>query len=179
MTPAVDAPPAAGPSWRSAPPPLRVAATLAVVGALWWVLDQTLPRGLPMGIVVAGAVFGSIYALNAIGLVLVFRANRVVNFAQAEFGVVAAVLSIQFVLQWNWNFYAAVVAGLVIAALVAGLVEATVIRRFSRAPRLILAVVTIALAQVLVGVAQVVPLYWKGTTTNTFEVPFEARFEVF
>ncbi|HZB72698.1 MAG TPA: ABC transporter permease [Acidimicrobiales bacterium] len=179
MTPTVDAPPAAGPSWRSAPPLLRVAATLAVVGALWWVLDQTLPRGLPMGIVVAGAVFGSIYALNAIGLVLVFRANRVVNFAQAEFGVVAAVLSIQFVLQWNWSFYAAVVAGLVIAALVAGLVEATIIRRFSRAPRLILAVVTIALAQVLVGVAQIVPLYWKGTTTNRFEVPFEARFEVF
>ena len=161
MTATVDV--AAGPgSARRSAPPLRAVAAVVAVGPLWWVLDQTLPRGLPPGIVVSGAVFGAIYALNAIGLVLVFRANRVVNFAQAEFGVVAAVLAIQFVLQWDWNFYAAVAAGLVIAALVAGLIEATVIRRFSRAPRLILAVVTIALAQVLAGLAQVIPLYWKG-----------------
>jgi branched-chain amino acid transport system permease protein len=170
----------AGPAARSVPPPLiRAVATAAGAGALWWVLEQTLPRGLPPGIVVSGAVFGALYALNAIGLVLVFRANRVVNFAQAEFGVIAAVLTIQFVLQWDWNFYAAVAAGLVIAAALAGLIEATVIRRFSRAPRLILAVVTIALAQVLAGLAQVIPLVWKGTTTNTFEVPFEASFTVY
>jgi branched-chain amino acid transport system permease protein len=158
---------------------LPAVAGVAAVGALWWVLEQTLPRGLPPGIVVSGAVFGALYALNAIGLVLVFRANRVVNFAQAEFGVVAAVLAIEFVVQWEWNFCAAVAAGLVIAALVAGLVEATVLRRFSRAPRLIVAVVTIALAQVLAGLGQVIPLYWKGTTGNTFEVPFDASFTIY
>ena len=176
---AVDVAPA-GPEARSVSTPLlRILATAAVAGALWWVLEQTLPRGLPPGIVVSGAVFGALYALNAIGLVLVFRANRVVNFAQAEFGVVAAVLAIQFVLQWDWNFYVAVAAGLVIAAAVAGLIEATVIRRFSRAPRLILAVVTIALAQVLAGLAQIIPLVWKGSTTNTFGVPFETSFTVY
>jgi branched-chain amino acid transport system permease protein len=175
----VDAAPA-GSARRSLPAPLlRALAGVAAVGVLWWVLEQWLPRGLPPGIVVSGAVFGALYALNAIGLVLVFRANRVVNFAQAEFGVVAAVLAIEFVVQWNWNFYAAVAAGLVIAALVAGLVEATVIRRFNRAPRLILAVVTIALAQVLAGLGQVIPLYWKGTTGNTFGVPFEASFTLY
>ena len=68
------------------------------------------PRACPRASSSLGAVFGSLYALNAIGLVLVYRANRVVNFAQAEFGGVAAVLAIEFVIHWHWNFYVAVAA---------------------------------------------------------------------
>ena len=56
---------------------------VAVV-ALWLVLDAVLARGLPAGMVLLGAVFGSLYALTAIGIVLVYQANRVINFAQAE-----------------------------------------------------------------------------------------------
>ncbi len=85
---------------------LRGAASVVALLVGWRILDALLPRGMPAGIVVLGMVFGSLYALNAIGLVLVYRANRVVNFAQAEFGSVAAVLAIVFVVHWRWNYFA-------------------------------------------------------------------------
>src|SRR5437660_4203213 len=116
------------------------ACTAIVVMAIWDTLDHTLSRGLPAGIVLQGVVYGSLYALVAIGIVLVYRANRVVNFAQAEFGSVAAVLSIEFVLQLSMNYFLAVFLGLVIATLSGGLLEMSVLRRLRNAPRLIVMV---------------------------------------
>jgi branched-chain amino acid transport system permease protein len=156
-----------------------VLAGVAALVALWFVGDARLPRGLPAGILARGAVFGSLYALNAIGLVLVYKANRVVNFAQAEFGSVAAVLAIVFVVQWGWNFFAAFGAGLVMAIVLGAIVESVIIRRFSKAPRLILAVATIALAQVLAGVAMIIPLLFDGRGSGSFSIPIDARFTVF
>src|SRR4051795_13671494 len=119
---------------------------LSLVG--WVLLAKLLPNGAPPGIVLNGIVFGSLNGLIAIGIVLVYRANKVVNLAQAEFGSVAAVLAIEFRIQWGWNYFLAVAAGLVISLVLGAVVEIVVIRRFYRAPRLILAVVTIGLAQV-------------------------------
>ncbi|MFP3901874.1 MAG: ABC transporter permease [Acidimicrobiia bacterium] len=168
---------------RLAPPPagvlVRAAAVTAAVLVAWPVVGALLPRGIPGGIVVLGAVFGSLYALNAMGLVLVYRANRVINFAQAEFGSVAAVLAIVFVVHWRWNFFLAVACGLAMAGVMGALVESTIIRRFRTAPRLILAVATIALAQVLAGIAIVIPLLFDDAGRGTFTIPVDARFTVF
>jgi branched-chain amino acid transport system permease protein len=46
-------------------------------------------RPLPVGIYAQGIVFGAALALQAVGLVLVYRSNRIVNFAQVQLGVVA------------------------------------------------------------------------------------------
>src|ERR687892_685695 len=105
---------------------VRVAAATAGLLAAWRILDAWLPRGMPTGIVVLGMVFGSLYALNAIGLVLIYRANRVINFAQAEFGSVAAVLAIVFVVHWRWNFFLAIACGLAMAAVMGALVESAI-----------------------------------------------------
>lgn len=167
---------------RPSADPRRAAVVVLGAAALvlaWWVAEAVLPRGLPPGIVALGAVFGSLYALNAIGLVLVYRANRVINFAQAEFGSVAAVIGILLAVQWRWNFFLALGAGLVLAAAMGALVDATIIRRFRNAPRLILAVATIALAQVLAGVAVILPLLFGTSGPGRFVVPFEARLTVF
>ncbi len=162
-----------------AAPLLRLAAGAAAVVALWAVLDHTLERGLPLGIVGLGAVSGLLYAINAIGLVLIYRANRVVNFAQAEFGSVAAVLAIQLSIHWHVPFVVSVLIALVTAALLGAIVEGIVLRRFARASRLILAVATIALAQILAGLSQILPLLWKRAGDGTFEVPFDAKLTVF
>jgi branched-chain amino acid transport system permease protein len=160
----------------------RVAGWSAIailVVATWAALDKTINRGLPVGIVLQGVVFGSLYALVAIGIVLVYRANRVVNFAQAEFGSVAAVLAIEFVLQLNMNYFLAVFLGLVIATASGGLLEIGILRRFRRAPRLIVMVVTIGLAQILAGVATLIPVLWSGLSTRQFKTPWKVHFEVF
>lgn len=153
---------------------------LLLAGALvaWAVAARVSSNGAPVGIVALGIVFGSLNALVALGIVLVYRANKVVNFAQAEFGSVAAVLAIEFRIQWGWNYFLAVAAGLVISLVLGSLVEMIVIRRFYRAPRLILAVVTIGLAQVLSGIAIIIPIEWNGLSNKTFTTPFTWSFEI-
>ena len=76
--------------------------------ALWVVLDHVLSKGLPIGIVLLGVVYGSIYALLAMGIVLVYRGNRIINFAQAQMGVIAAILAIELNVTYGVNFGALV-----------------------------------------------------------------------
>src|SRR5436190_4022159 len=155
-----------------------------VVGFLvaWAVAAAVLPHGLPPGIMFKGIVFGSLYALIAIGLVLIYRANRVVNFAQAQFGAVAAVIAIELVLHWHVPYLIAVPIGFAIALLTGAIVNAAVISRFRRAPRLILSVATIGLAQILTGIATLIPLAIGASSgnlgTTQFTTPFKATFAI-
>ena len=147
---------------------------------LWLVLDHTLKQGLPVGIIVLGLVFGSFYSLTAVGLVLIYRANRVVNFAQAELGGIAAVLAIQLVLQFNLNYFVAVATGVVASAILGAAVYLFVIRRFRSAPRLIVAVATIGIAQILAGFSILVSLlFGEQPAGRTFAVPFKVNFTIF
>src|SRR4051794_35716209 len=126
------------------------------------VLNHVMSRGAPLGIVALGVVYGSLNALIAIGIVLVYRANKVVNFAQAEFGSVAAVLAIEFKLLLHWNYFLAVAAGLPIALVVGALIEVTIIRRFRRAPPPVLALVTIRPAPGFDGLSIPIPIGGEG-----------------
>ncbi|HEX2850476.1 MAG TPA: ABC transporter permease [Acidimicrobiales bacterium] len=165
--------------YRAVPSAARYAALFVAVFVLWAVGDHVLPRGLPAGLVLKGAVFGALDALVAIGIVLIYKANKVVNFAQAEFGSVAAVLAIEFKLKLHWNYFLAIGAGLVLAIVLGAGIERFIIRRFGRAPRLILAVATIGLAQVLQAFSMLIPLWWSGLSAGTFNTPFNFNFRVF
>ncbi len=165
-------------SWR------RVARVVSVpVGGLvaWLILGNVLSRGLPLGIFVLGLVFGSLYALIAVGLVLVYRANNIVNFAQAELGAVASVVAIMLVIQQNVNFFLAITIGFAAAVVTGILIDLIVIRAFRKAPRLILAVATIGVAQILAGLSVQIPLWWAGPVgdlTGKFRTPFQFSFEI-
>jgi len=62
---------------------------------------------LPPGVILQGIVLGSLTGLSAMGLVLVYRACRIVNFAQATLGSAAGVLATQLFQHRGWNYYAA------------------------------------------------------------------------
>ena len=47
---------------------------------------------IPVGVMLQALAFGCMNALLAIGIVLIYRANRIINFAHAGFGGVAAIL---------------------------------------------------------------------------------------
>lgn len=104
-----------------------------------------------------GLVFGSVSALLAIGLILVYRSSRVVNFAQAGFGAASVMLYLLLTSTWHWNWWLAVAASVGAAALVGWLAEVFVVRRFSESPRLVLTVVTIALGQAIAGFTLYLP----------------------
>ena len=155
----------------------------AIAVLVWVLLDQMIiSRGLPFGIIILGLVFGSLYALIAVGLVLVYRANRIVNFAQAELGAVASVVAIQLVIEYDLNYFVAITTGLAAAVISGIIVDLVVIRVFRNAPRLILAVATIGVAQILTGLSIQIPLWWSGPTAvlrRSFTTPFDIRFNIF
>ena len=103
----------------------------------------------PGPIIVLGLIVGSLSGLVAVGLVLVYRANRIVNFAQGSLGGLAAVLAASLIVGPHWPFALATAAGLVASLVVGALVEIGIIRRFTNSPRLVLTVATIGVAQLL------------------------------
>lgn len=129
------------------------------VGALI-VAHFLLPRGIPPGIVVQGVVVGSLQGLLGMGLVLVYRTNRVINFAQGSLGAFASVLAVQLTLKVGWNFYLAALCAIAAAGLAAGLMEVAIVRRFFKAPRLLLTVATIGLAQILDFIEILINAVW-------------------
>ncbi|MDP7452630.1 MAG: branched-chain amino acid ABC transporter permease [Arenicellales bacterium] len=62
---------------------------------------------------------GSIYALVAVGVTLVFAGTRIINFAQGEFVMLGGMIMVTLNGNWGWPLYAAIPATLVITALVA------------------------------------------------------------
>src|SRR5258708_26111886 len=49
---------------------------------------------IPTEIILLGLVYGALYGLIAMGIILVYRANRIINFAQAQLGSVPAVIAL-------------------------------------------------------------------------------------
>src|SRR5688500_14026294 len=108
--------------------PGPVKPVIGIIGVLlvWAIASALMPKGIPAHVVLRGLVYGGLYALIAIGIILVYRANRVVNFAQAEFGSVAAVLTIEFAIH-GMNYFLAVALGVLIAAFTGALVNVAII----------------------------------------------------
>ena len=157
-----------------------LAGALGVLG-VWAVLARVLSRGLPAGVVLLGIVLGSLTALTAMGLVLVYRAARVINFAQVAIGSAAATLTLELVNIRHWSYWAAVTAGLAFAAVLGAAIDVLVIRRFFTVPRLILTLATVGLAQVFAGIELVLPELFgdsRSVLGGSMEVPIDFTREV-
>jgi branched-chain amino acid transport system permease protein len=129
----------------------------------------------PAGIVVRGLVVGGLTALVALGMALVYRANRIINFAQADLGLAPTVLAFLLIDRSGWPYPVALGVGLAAAVLLAGTTERVVIRRFSHSPRLLVTVATIGLSQVLVAVALLLPQLWDvDLAAGRIAPPFDA-----
>src|SRR3954449_3612943 len=131
---------------------------------------------IPTEIVLLGVVYGSLYALIGMGVILVYRANRIINFAQAQLGSVPAVIALLLIAKRGVPWIVALPIAVIGGALLGGAVEVGLIRRFSNAPRLILTVVTIGIGFLLL-VLEFYSKQWVGgslidSTNLTFPTPF-------
>ena len=143
----------------------RVAPGVLIAAALpsvWPVAAAVLPNGAPVGIVVQGIVLGTANGLLAIGLILIYRTNRIVNFAYGSLGSVAGLFGVQLYLKSGWNYFAAMGLAVGLGLILGGIVEFVVIRRFTKSSRLVLTVATIGLAQVLGGMELLMPTFFGG-----------------
>jgi len=122
---------------------------LAVLLILFVLLPGTGDgRGTPLAIVFQGLVQGLVASLTAVGIVLIYRTIRIINFAQAALGISGGLLAFRLVQYTPTPFPIALVLGTALAATV-GLLVGLLAIRFQRAPRLVLTVLTILLTGVL------------------------------
>ena len=73
-----------------------------------------------------GIGIGAVYALVALGFVLIFRATSVVNFAQGEFSMVAAYLMVVFAVDLGWPYWLAFLIAIAGMALLGAIFNLTV-----------------------------------------------------
>jgi|GEM_PF-498160 branched-chain amino acid transport system permease protein len=108
----------------------------------------------PNPFVTLGVLNGAIYGLVALGLVLVYKGTRVFNFAQGEFGTLAAFfLFFSIDSEYGGLPYPVGIAIALTGVLLIGLaMERVIIRPLINAPRVTVLVTTIAMALFLVGV---------------------------
>jgi ABC-type branched-subunit amino acid transport system ATPase component/ABC-type branched-subunit amino acid transport system permease subunit len=164
----------------------RAGVIFAAVVLVWAVTGAVLPEGVPFGVILLGLVIGGLNALTAMGLVLIYRSSRIINFAQVEIGGLAATVAQVMVRGWHQSYFLAVPIGLVVALGTGALIDVVVVRRFFNAPRLILTVATIGVLQIL-GAAEIrIPTLVSGgagegrnlRAIDTFTTPFHAHFGV-
>jgi branched-chain amino acid transport system permease protein len=118
--------------------------------------------------VVSGLASGSIYAALALALVLIHRANGVINFAQGEMAMFTTYVAWALMEHRGWSYWPAFVATLVIAFVLGVGIQRVAIQPVARKSVLTVVIVTIGLLLTFNGLAA---LIW-GAEPQAFESPF-------
>ena len=149
-----------------------------------------LPGDIPAGVIGLGIVSAATLALHAAGIVLVYRSNRFINFAQLQIGAVAGTLFALLVnaqpvfrgvraicppcqervtpLQVDISYWASLVLSLLVAVGLSWGLYLLVVRKLERAPRLVLTVASIFLITLLAGVQRLLRTLLTTEDQRTF-----------
>jgi branched-chain amino acid transport system permease protein len=176
--------PAAPPSGGGGPnqvidrPDVQRAALLAGGACVFYFVQQVLWPA-PFGVLVQGMVIGGLTALIAFGISLIYRANRIINFAAGDLGGAPASLAVLLVVGPQVPYVVALPLGLLFGLVLGMLVEVLIIRRFFKAPRLLMTAATIFIAQLLTFLSLSLPRFFHLTTPpQSFPSPFDFSFEI-
>ena len=101
---------------------------------------------------VSGLVSGSIYGILALGIVIVYRGSRVLNFAQAEMGTFGAFVAFYLIVERGLPWIVGLAGALVVVAAMSAAFERWVVRSMVDAPRVTVAVASIGLLLLLISV---------------------------
>ncbi len=96
-----------------------------------------------------GVITGLSYGLLAVGLVIVYRSNKIINFAHGEIGGFGAAILGLAVLSWGVPYWLSLPLAMGASAGMGGLAEVAIIRRLRTAPKIMSLVATLGFAQVL------------------------------
>lgn len=101
---------------------------------------------------IGGIVLGSIYALVAMGFVLIYKSTAVLNFAQGEFLMVGAYVCLHLMVAFEVPFLWAFVLTLVFSAALGIATEALILRPLAGEPIVSIIMATVGLSSILRGV---------------------------
>ena len=95
---------------------------------------------------------GSIYALVALGFVLIYKSTSILNLAQGEFMMVGAYICLSMTLDFGLNFFASFIITMGFSVLLGLAVERLVLRPLIGEPIISIIMVTLGLTYILRGV---------------------------
>lgn len=119
---------------------------------------------------IIGVSVGSIYAAVALGLVLIYRATNVVNFAQGEFVMLGGFLAYTL-LGCALPFWLVVILTVILMGLIGLLSERFVLRKISSGPLIAIIMITLGLSIFVKGTATII---W-GTNNYVFPNVFPGQ----
>jgi branched-chain amino acid transport system permease protein len=100
---------------------------------------------------VVGIISGGIYGLMAVGLVLVYKGSRVLNFAQVEVGTLSLYAAWEVTTARHLPWLAGAAAAIALAGGIGFLFERLVVRPMGDAPRMTVAVATVGLLTLMLA----------------------------
>jgi ABC-type branched-subunit amino acid transport system ATPase component/ABC-type branched-subunit amino acid transport system permease subunit len=116
-----------------------------------------------------GSIQGMTFGVLAVGIVLVYRSDRIVNFAHGEIGAFGAAVCGALVFRWHIPYWVAFAAGLIAASGAGAVTEIAVIRRLRNAPKIMSLVGTLGVAQFLLFFSAAI--YGRPQYGSTFPQP--------
>src|SRR5438132_7506638 len=119
-----------------------------------------------------GTIQGCLYALIAMGMVLVYRTTGVLNIAHGGVGVLSGFVAWDLFTKRGWPYYPGILAGIVFAVCLGLVFEWAVIKRLPNAA--LKTVATIGLFLLAQGVVFVVP-WWGNTWGQPFPSPLSGK----
>jgi len=121
-------------------------------------------------LVIGGVVIGCIYALVALGFVLIYKATEVVNFAQGELMMLGAFLAYTFISILGWNYWLGAAAAIGSMFIIGNLVDRIILRPVLGQPQFSIVMVTIGFGYIARSAAGMIPGW--GTETYAIDTPF-------
>jgi branched-chain amino acid transport system permease protein len=118
-------------------------------------------------LLVAGVSQGCVYALVALGFVLIYKATETVNFAQGDVMMLGAFFALTASVIMGWPYWATIVFAVAVMAVVGMLTERLVLRPVLGHPSFTVVMITIGVGYVMRGVVTMVP----GWGTETHQIP--------
>jgi branched-chain amino acid transport system permease protein len=110
-------------------------------------------------LVITGFALGMVYALIAIGFVIILKCSEAFNIAQGHFVMIGGYLGYTFLVTFGLPIWASLAAAIVVAIIMGLLIERLALRPLVGQPVLAVVMMTIALSTVLEGLAT---LLWGG-----------------
>ena len=120
-------------------------------------------------VLIGGLLSGVMYALVALGFVLIYKASGVFNFAQGAMVFFAALTCVSLVNQWGWPLWLAIFATIAVMAVLGIAIEHIVLRPLVNQPEISLFMATIGLTFFIEGMAQ---LLW-GSQVQRLDLGIE------
>ncbi len=105
-------------------------------------------------VLIGGLLSGVMYALVALGFVLIYKASGVFNFAQGAMVFFAALTCVSLVNHWGFPLWVAILTTIATMALLSVLIERVVLRPLVNQPEISLFMATIGLSFFIEGMAQ-------------------------